>query len=284
MITDDHKTTGASIGKQTSPLAPFANAPWSTPPEDGPVPLVKRKSNAKSGSESKKRAKPYDRTTKSMRKGTASGLASPASLTSDLPETRSVSPSQFTGNHTPISGVWPQPITQACPSGDPMPAPLPVPSADVLSSVLESLASPPTFLPTAPPSPVQQTISFQQSNTMAATIVPSSSFLYFDPAPTIQNLPHPIIHRLIPSSGPTTGGIEITVLGANFHPTIQLNCMFGDVVASSTQRWSDNTLLCILPPRMASGVVAVWFDGINKVEDGTPPVLFTYIDETDRAL
>src|SRR5258707_4282315 len=55
-------------------------------------------------------------------------------------------------------------------------------------------------------------------------------------------------------------------------------------MASSTQRWSDNTFVCILPPRPTSGVVAVWFNGIQKDEDGTPPCLFTYTDESDRAL
>src|ERR1700733_727775 len=55
-------------------------------------------------------------------------------------------------------------------------------------------------------------------------------------------------------------------------------------MASSTQRWSDNTLVCILPPRATSGVVAVWFSGLQKDEDGTPPCLFTYTDESDRAL
>jgi uncharacterized protein len=96
--------------------------------------------------------------------------------------------------------------------------------------------------------------------------------------------PHPRIHRLIPSSGPIIGGIEVTVLGSNFHPSLQLQCIFGDVVASSTQRWSDNTLVCILPPRATLGVVAVWFNGLQKEDDGTPPCLFTYTDESDRAL
>ncbi|KAF9241585.1 hypothetical protein BU15DRAFT_87168 [Melanogaster broomeanus] len=94
----------------------------------------------------------------------------------------------------------------------------------------------------------------------------------------------PSIHRLIPASGPTHGGIEVTILGENFHPAIQFNCVFGDVVASSTQRWSDNTLLCVLPPRSAPGVVAVWFEGFDKTKTSLPLSLFTYTDESDRAL
>ena len=104
-----------------------------------------------------------------------------------------------------------------------------------------------------------------------------------DPPPPI-SLPLPRIHRLIPASGPTFGGIEVTILGANFHPSMQLNCMFGGIASTSTQRWSDNTLVCILPPSVAPGQVHVWFEGLPKEEDGSPPCLFTYTDETDRAL
>lgn len=112
------------------------------------------------------------------------------------------------------------------------------------------------------------------------------SFLFFDPTSpqALASLPVPKIHRLIPSSGPTYGGIEVTVLGENFHPAVQLNCVFGDTMASSTQRWSDNTLLCVLPPRASPGVVAVWFEGIEKTREVSPPPLFTYTDESDRTL
>ncbi|KAI0821700.1 hypothetical protein BC628DRAFT_1422510 [Trametes gibbosa] len=116
-------------------------------------------------------------------------------------------------------------------------------------------------------------------------IVSAVPFMLFkhDPPPPI-DLPPPRIHRLIPSVGPTYGGIEVTVLGANFHPSMQLNCVFGGTTSTSTQRWSDNTLVCILPPSTQPGAVHVWFEGMPKEEDGSPPCLFTYTDETDRAL
>jgi hypothetical protein len=76
----------------------------------------------------------------------------------------------------------------------------------------------------------------------------------------------------------------VTILGENFHPVTQLNCVFGDIAASSTQRWSDNTLVCVLPPRATPGVVAVWFEGFEKPNDLSLPSLFTYTDESDRAL
>lgn len=110
--------------------------------------------------------------------------------------------------------------------------------------------------------------------------------MFLDPVQASQSSgPIPTIHRLIPNAGPTHGGIEVTVLGANFHPSVPLNCVFGDVPASSTQRWSDNALVCVLPPRATAGVVSVWFEGFPKTEDqGPPPTLFTYSDESDRAL
>ncbi|TBU37339.1 hypothetical protein BD309DRAFT_629882 [Dichomitus squalens] len=112
----------------------------------------------------------------------------------------------------------------------------------------------------------------------------SMPYMLFKHGPPPTSLPPPRIHRLIPAAGPTFGGIEVTVLGANFHPSVQLNCVFGSTPSTSTQRWSDNTLVCILPPSVSPGQVHVWFEGMPKEEDGTPPCLFTYTDETDRAL
>ena len=103
--------------------------------------------------------------------------------------------------------------------------------------------------------------------------------------PQHPSLPTPRVHRLIPSNGPTYGGIEVTVLGSNFHPSVMYNCVFGDVASSSTTRWSDNTLVCVLPPRACPGIVPVSLDGI-KIDEEVPsePVLFTYTDESDRSL
>jgi uncharacterized protein len=100
------------------------------------------------------------------------------------------------------------------------------------------------------------------------------------------SLPPPKIHRLIPSSGPTTGGIEITVLGSNFHASLPLECVFGGTIASSTHRWSDNTLVCVLPPRATPGLVNVEFKSVKQEggQDEGGSCLFTYVDESDRQL
>ncbi|KAH9895078.1 hypothetical protein C8Q73DRAFT_645606 [Cubamyces lactineus] len=163
---------------------------------------------------------------------------------------------------------------------------------DITMPDCSELDSPAVPFPDPSSSPFMQGHNQSQAQSMmeamnlaAPAVAPAVPYMLFkhDPPPPI-SLPPPRIHRLIPSSGPTYGGIEVTVLGANFHPSMQLNCVFGGAASTSTQRWSDNTLVCVLPPSTTPGTVQVWFEGMPKEEDGTPPCLFTYTDETDRAL
>ncbi|PCH43418.1 hypothetical protein WOLCODRAFT_90277 [Wolfiporia cocos MD-104 SS10] len=155
------------------------------------------------------------------------------------------------------------------------------PETITFEQLLNTYSPPPA--PPAPASPVPLALDPTQALSVPQQSPPFLLFNQQNPPP-ITALPPPRIHRLIPSSGPTYGGIEVTVLGANFHPSMQLNCTFGGTTSSSTQRWSDNTLVCMLPPSPTAGVVNVWFEGLHKQEDGTPPCLFTYTDETDKAL
>ncbi|KAK4511049.1 uncharacterized protein ATC70_012258 [Mucor velutinosus] len=94
------------------------------------------------------------------------------------------------------------------------------------------------------------------------------------------NLPR--LHRLIPSEGPIYGGAEVTVLGSNFYEG--LTCLFGENPAIPTHCWSANTLLCILPPAVSAGPVVVSFKEHPLMLEGQDVVLFTYFDESDRAL
>ncbi len=245
------------------------------------------------------------------RKSSSGSLTSPSVLTSALP-TRATTPSQFSSSgpsgyfcrtappsprtsdnfvvpHAEVSLPSPKSSVASPPPEstilDMSEVPLSAQSLVGLTSLadLESGGSPSTFLPTAPPSPEAMSVpQFQPLQEPLNSAPPP--FMFFPEPPPMAPVHQPRIHRLIPSAGPIIGGIEVTVLGSNFHPSLQLNCTFGGVMASSTQRWSDNTFVCILPPRPTSGVVAVWFNGIQKDEDGTPPCLFTYMDESDRAL
>jgi len=115
-----------------------------------------------------------------------------------------------------------------------------------------------------------------------ANTTPRASYQSSTPPPPPP--PKPVITHLIPGEGPMHGGIEVTILGANFVPG--LTCVFGDSPATNTQLWSENTIVCVLPPSSCPGPVVVSF----KAERGNPGSpsgglqLFTYLDTSDRAL
>lgn len=107
--------------------------------------------------------------------------------------------------------------------------------------------------------------------------------------------PAAVISKIIPGEGPTTGGIEVTVLGENFREG--LTCFFGDLAASSTRVWASNTLICVLPPSPSPGPVAVTLKSAQDLQQqhhgggfmpGRPPTgplqLFTYVDKSDTQL
>lgn len=319
MITDDHKSTGANAKH-----SPMAEIGWSQVPGEAASSVkttsYKRKQShtqETTSDQGRKRLKIYGVGTSRggpkeiSRRSSSGSLTSPSVLTSALP-TRATTPSQLDSSgpsgyfcrtappsprasdscvvpNAEVSLPSPKscvasPLSESNVLDMPEVPPSAQPMADLTSLAdPESVVSPSTFLPTAPPSPVAMSVPQYQhlQEPLASAPLP---FVYLPEPPPMAPVHQPRIHRLIPSSGPIIGGIEVTVLGSNFHPSLQLNCTFGDVMASSTQRWSDNTLVCILPPRATSGVVAVWFNGIQKDVDGTPPCLFTYTDESDRAL
>jgi hypothetical protein len=296
MITDDHKTAPpAHLSRQSEFANGFINveSEWSQAgalsndsmhPSGAPS---KRRQDLKLNTCAKKRAKPYDSSGKpnrASREGSVASVPSPSSTFSSLPMTRSPTPSAL------FQAFLSEPMPQQHP-----------PQLQHSSHASDS-SSPDTLMTPLDRSPNINTedchgqheiIHAPSPLSLPTTVVMPTHphpmpFMFFDSHQPSANMPSqlPIIHRLIPNMGPTHGGIEVTVLGSNFHPSLQLNCIFGDVAASSTQRWSDNTLVCVLPPRATAGVVAVWFDGLSKVEDqtNTPPSLFTYSDESDRAL
>jgi uncharacterized protein len=280
MITDDHKSTGAKLFQPDSQDIEASSATPNIPTKPG----SKRK-HADGFDSSKKRAR------STLESATASPRSSIASLDSPsaIP-TREASPAHMF-NHSFASLASASPSTPPTSDGSHLELPLlPLTSAlspsmgDNADPMLGQAFSPTIFFPTTPPSP-----GVIPSNVFAQNITPSAAmpqypFMFFQPTQSSLATPKPKVHRLIPAQGPTHGGIEVTVLGANFLAGMQLDCVFGDAVASSTHRWSENTLVCVLPPRTSSGVVEVWFKGLAKDEDSSPPCLFTYTDESDRSL
>ncbi|TFY66358.1 hypothetical protein EVG20_g4731 [Dentipellis fragilis] len=323
MITDDHKSTGAnrqlsSAGLNAAPDIDWAKVASQADRTEKAASGKRKHASAPDNSDQRKKRAKGSMTTRvtdaNVTPQDSSGSLSPSTFTSSLP-TRTTTPSfansgppsQFSGTSpstppssdnfivqhaesfllspsTTINSTGDHDMSTTFDQGMMMGRPLHS-LAEFGLPFIQRAASPSTFLPTAPPSPASVPSS-QIPNMPSAVSLQQLPFMFMnaDPPPPMPSLPIPKIHRLIPASGPTYGGIEVTVLGSNFHLGIQLDCIFGDVVASSTQRWSENTLVCILPPRVASGVVAVWFNGIQKDDDGTLPCLFTYTDESDRTL
>ena len=296
MITDDHKTSSNKPPELITNFSALDHPDWSQvggtlndilPIADLRAPSKRRK-ELSSTTNTKKRPKPYDSNGKPnrvSREGSLASQPSPPTAFSPLPTTRD-STLSVVQNTIPSDPPGPLPhhhpmLASETSSPDSLATPLDQ-GSDVYMPEAEANFSLSDKSPTLPH-------SLSPSDLMIQPSLPHSmSFMFFDRAQSGQSMQAqiPTIHRLIPSMGPTHGGIEVTVLGANFHPSVQLNCVFGDVTASSTQRWSDNTLVCVLPPRATPGVVTVWFEGVPKTDDQskTPQSLFTYSDESDRAL
>lgn len=315
MITDDHKTVNANKGStaQESDIdwSQFGKSPSAAElAAGGDVKAPSKRKQLKEVGQAKRRSKPYDASsrTTSARVSREASVVSLSSLTGggpSTPHTRATTPahyfsprgmSQIPDSFGPQQQQPQQMLDETAgmvvPPSDTIQLHPPdqMPNFDMSGPTVQQQL-PETVDPlSGASSPSSQYapngIPLLPSAQMISGVMPPLPYMFFDPSspPPITSLPAPKIHRLIPATGPTYGGIEVTILGANFHPAMTLSCVFGDVVASSTQRWSDNTLVCVLPPRPTPGVVAVWFDGVPKDNDPSPPCLFTYTDESDRAL
>lgn len=103
----------------------------------------------------------------------------------------------------------------------------------------------------------------------------------FNPASVPPDLP--MVQRIIPAQGPIRGGIEITLLGTNFHSGLRVK--FGANLALATQCWSDTTMVSYLPPASQAGPVLVTFENVgSEVVNPNAHQIFTYTDDTDRQL
>lgn len=90
-----------------------------------------------------------------------------------------------------------------------------------------------------------------------------------------------IAEKVIPKSGPISGGIEVTVLGKNFLP--HQHCYFGQQKALTTEFWNSETIVCVLPPSAIEGPVSVY---LSHLSYDTLPIIesavFVYKDESDK--
>lgn len=65
---------------------------------------------------------------------------------------------------------------------------------------------------------------------------------------------NPLIHSVSPAAGPTTGGTQVTIVGAGFSPNADV--FFGDTRATQTQFVNDTTLVAVSPSHLP-GLTAV---------------------------
>lgn len=157
--------------------------------------------------------------------------------------------------------------------------------APVANNPLSSATSQPGM--TTPISPINPVSMASSPSMISPAPLPSILGLSSSLAMVPPGFIVPRMTRLIPNSGPCFGGIEITVLGANFYAG--LTAMFDSTPALPTQFWSPNTLICILPPRIQPGTTVVTFKehpAITLPQNGevNEMMLFTYVDESDKAL
>ncbi|KAF8520337.1 hypothetical protein BU17DRAFT_46834 [Hysterangium stoloniferum] len=280
LITDDHKSTNA-ISK-LPPMHPLRQAPrLALPASVVPSPAKSEEplSTATKRCEvqpavKKRRPKPYDGRPNRMvgvgpgiegRQGIVLALHPVHIHMESLPTTRSSTPAFFDGTYGPTQDVSGQ--------GEILAQTLP-------GSPVSRVASPASALSQGLDVSKLQHRDLSALASQQQTLYDKSYPMYSSFSPPLDP---PKIHRLIPSSGPTTGGIEITVLGSNFDSSLPLECIFGGVVASSTHRWSDNTLVCVLPSRATPGIVNVEIQGVKREDEGNA-CLFNYVDESDRQL
>lgn len=262
MITDDHKSASLAKNKEAQQQNGHQQSPSA---EEGGI--IEGAVRGLQRHDIKKRpAKPYDRKPR-VASGSANGMTPISTAFLTAPPSPSASPSQTNGYASPIDSTLFSALSSASTSLQQSFAPIPGTAFVPPSS---------SGTPKRSPSPSTATYPFPL---LFGLPPPLSSFSSQAP---------PKIHRLIPASGPTHGGVEITVLGSNFS-SATLSVVFGGTRATSTQKWSDNTLVCLLPPRATPGQVIVTVervdDGVVSEEhDSTASNVFTYVDNSDRAL
>ena len=163
----------------------------------------------------------------------------------------------------------------------------------IVSAPISTAASPEDQGPTSPPlcSQAPRPPLFMSVNPSWETTIP----LVANEVPgitipsDIPDIPatHPLITKLIPSEGPMSGGIEVTIIGQGFNRGV--TPYFGDLPVPGIDYYPPTTIVAILPPSAVAGPVLVTLrDGAGRtVSDVTnldSKQWFTYKNHSDRDL
>lgn len=97
-----------------------------------------------------------------------------------------------------------------------------------------------------------------------------------------QSAPNPVINKIIPAEGPMVGGVEVTLLGREFWNGMVV--YFGPYRAQTTTFWSDCSVVCLLPPSQAAGLVPVTCDRPTNLDWSNTRAVFKYYDDSEAQL
>jgi hypothetical protein len=95
----------------------------------------------------------------------------------------------------------------------------------------------------------------------------------------------PMIHKLTPSEGPTTGGTEVSIYGRNF--TAGCLVYFGEQMATGLTFYGDQSLLCVTPPGRVGAVHVTIVQAGNMPQyspSQTSRPIFNYKNSNERMM
>lgn len=128
-----------------------------------------------------------------------------------------------------------------------------------------------------------QPVDAQPNTDMSAHAQALHRSLLHVPGAIVPAVVSPRLRRIVPSEGPTSGGIEVTVIGEGFH--LGMDVLFADAVATQTTVYNSQLIICVIPPCTTSSdrptVVRVTLRGHHQPE---PQVWFRYKNTDDVAL
>lgn len=89
----------------------------------------------------------------------------------------------------------------------------------------------------------------------------------------------PVILKVLPVDGPTSGGIEVSILGSGFRQGQDI--YFGETKATTTTYWADSAMTCLLPPYSQPGHVPVSVRASNGQMQSLPRPQATFLYKDD---
>ncbi|KAL8915389.1 MAG: hypothetical protein Q9171_000259 [Xanthocarpia ochracea] len=128
---------------------------------------------------------------------------------------------------------------------------------------------------TQSPQPVQP---FPNTDMTAHAQALHHSLLHLPGAFTPPSVVPRVLHTF-PSEGPTSGGIQVCIVGEGFFKGLEV--LFADAVATNTIVHNSSNIFCTIPPSFQAGPVHVTLRGRLP---GEQPVLFNYIDLDEHNL